>query len=176
MLKPQNFFLGLIILMFLSGCEPTINSQKITQNAQNLRENVRNIDTQRIVQSAQNVRENVQNIDTKKIVQSAQNLRENLQNIKPSSPLKTQEPKAVPESLENADPVLAEIIGTVLEEEPPSTSKPSPDADEYNGDRNRGAFAGSPPDEPTTVCTDDSTNPAVWTGLFGWNRWNCPLC
>ena len=151
MLKPQNFFLGLIILMFVSGCEPTINSQQITQNAQNLRENVRNIDTQRIVQSAQNVRENVrnidtqrivqsaqtvrenvQNIDTKKIVQSAQNLRENLQNIKPSSPLKIKEPKAVPESLENTDPVLAEIIGTVLEEEPPSTSKPSPDADELD--------------------------------------------
>ena len=137
--------------MFVSGCEPTINSQQITQNAQNLRENVRNIDTQRIVQSAQNVREsvrnidtqrivqsaqtvrgNVQNIDTKKIVQSAQNLRENLQNIKPSSPLKIKEPKAVPESLENTDPVLAEIIGTVLEEEPPSTSKPSLDADELD--------------------------------------------
>ena len=137
--------------MLLGGCEPNITSQQITQNAQNLRENVRNIDTQKIVQSAQNVRENVrtidtqrivqsaqtirknvQNIDTKQIVQSAQNLRENLQNIKPSSPLKIQEPKTVPESLENTDPVLAEIIGTVLDEEQPSTSKPSPDADELD--------------------------------------------
>ena len=50
--------------MFVSGCEPTINSQQITQNAQNLRENVRNIDTQRITQGAQNLKKNLQNFRT----------------------------------------------------------------------------------------------------------------
>ena len=54
----------MIILIIFGGCEPTINTQQITQSAQNLRENVRNIDTQRITQGAQNLRENVRNIDT----------------------------------------------------------------------------------------------------------------
>ena len=59
MLKLQNFSLFLIILIIFGGCEPTINTQQITQSAQNLRENVRNIDTQRITQGAQNLRENL---------------------------------------------------------------------------------------------------------------------
>ena len=61
MVKVQNFNLFLIILIIFGGCEPTINTQQITQSAQNLRENVRNIDTQRITQGAQNLRENIQN-------------------------------------------------------------------------------------------------------------------
>ena len=51
----------MIILIIFGGCEPTINTQQITQSAQNLRENVRNIDTQRITQGAQDLRENIQN-------------------------------------------------------------------------------------------------------------------
>ena len=42
--------------MIFAGCEPTVNTQQITQSAQNLRENVRNIDTQRITQGAQNLK------------------------------------------------------------------------------------------------------------------------
>ena len=52
MLKVQNFSLFFMIIMIFGGCEPTINTQQITQGAQNLRENVRNIDTQRITQGA----------------------------------------------------------------------------------------------------------------------------
>ena len=44
----------MIILIIFGGCEPTINTQQITQSAQNLRENVRNIDTQRITQGQTN--------------------------------------------------------------------------------------------------------------------------
>ena len=61
MLKLQNFSLFLITFIIFGGCEPTLNTQQITQSAQNLRENVRNIDTQRITQGAQNLRENIQN-------------------------------------------------------------------------------------------------------------------
>ena len=99
MLKMQKLsFISLILMAFI-GCEPNIDSQQIAQSAQNLRENVRNIDTQRITQGAQN-------------------LRENLQNFSPSSPLKKQNQESTPESLKNTDPVLAEILGDVLEEAP----------------------------------------------------------
>ena len=99
MLKMQKLsFISLILMAFI-GCEPNIDTQQIAQSAQNLRENVRNIDTQRITQGAQN-------------------LRENLQNFSPSSPLKKQSQEPTPESLKNTDPVLAEILGDVLEEEP----------------------------------------------------------
>jgi len=99
MLKMQKLsFISLILMAFI-GCEPNIDTQQIAQSAQNLRENVRNIDTQRITQGAQN-------------------LRENLQNFSPSSPLKKQNQEPTPESLKNTDPVLAEILGDVLEEEP----------------------------------------------------------
>ena len=99
MLKMQKLsFISLILMTFI-GCEPNIDTQQIAQSAQNLRENVRNIDTQRITQGAQN-------------------LRENLQNFSPSSPLKKQNQEPTPESLKNTDPVLAEILGDVLEEEP----------------------------------------------------------
>lgn len=118
MLKMQKLiFLGQISIV-IAGCEPNINTQQITQGAQNLRENVRNIDTQRITQGAQNLRENVRNIDTQRITQGAQNLRENLQNFSPSSPLKKKNQESTPESLKNTDPVLAEILGDVLEEAP----------------------------------------------------------
>ena len=70
MLKLQNFSLFLIILIIFGGCEPTINTQQITQSAQNLRENVRNIDTQRITQGAQNLRENIQNFRTSSSTQN----------------------------------------------------------------------------------------------------------
>ena len=73
----MSFFL--IILIIFGGCEPTINTQQITQSAQNLRENVRNIDKQQITQGAQNLRENIRNIDTQRITQGAQNLKENIQ-------------------------------------------------------------------------------------------------
>ena len=99
MLKMQKLsFISLISMAFI-GCEPNIDTQQIAQSAQNLRENVRNIDTQRITQGAQN-------------------LRDNLQNFSPSSPLKKQSQEPTPESLKNTDPVLAEILGDVLEEEP----------------------------------------------------------
>ena len=99
MLKKQKLsFISLILMAFI-GCEPNIDTQQIAQSAQNLRENVRNIDTQRITQGAQN-------------------LRDNLQNFSPSSPLKKQSQEPTPESLKNTDPVLAEILGDVLEEEP----------------------------------------------------------
>ena len=99
MFKMQKLsFISLILTTFI-GCEPNIDTQQIAQSAQNLRENVRNIDTQRITQGAQN-------------------LRENLQNFSPSSPLKKQNQEPTPESLKNTDPVLAEILGDVLEEEP----------------------------------------------------------
>ena len=99
MLKMQKLsFISLILMTFI-GCDPNIDTQQIAQSAQNLRENVRNIDTQRITQGAQN-------------------LRENLQNLSPSSPLKKQNQESTPESLKNTDPVLAEILGDVLEEEP----------------------------------------------------------
>ena len=90
MLKLQKFLLFLIISVIFGGCEPTINTQQITQSAQNLRENVRNIDTQRITQGAQNLRENVRNIDTQRITQGAQNLRENIQNFRKSSSTQNQ--------------------------------------------------------------------------------------
>ena len=99
MLKMQKLsFISLISMAFI-GCEPNIDTQQIAQSAQNLRENVRNIDTQRITQGAQN-------------------LRENLQNFSPSSPLKKKNQESTPESLKNTDPVLAEILGDVLEEAP----------------------------------------------------------
>ena len=60
MLNMRKFFLVAVVIVF-GGCEPTINTQQITQSAQNLRENVRNIDTQRITQGAQNLKENLQN-------------------------------------------------------------------------------------------------------------------
>ena len=107
-----------MIIMIFGGCEPTINTQQITQGAQNLRENVRNIDTQRITQGAQNLRENVRNIDTQRITQSAQNLKENIQNFRTSSSTGNQSIGSPQESLNNTDPVLAEILGDVLDEEP----------------------------------------------------------
>ena len=73
MVKMPKFFLYLAISMIIAACEPTVNTKKITQSAQNLRENVRNIDTQKISQGAQNFRENVRNIDTQRITQCAQN-------------------------------------------------------------------------------------------------------
>jgi hypothetical protein len=85
------------------GCEPTINTQQITQGAQNLRENVRNIDTQRITQGAQN-------------------LKENLQNFRTSSSTQNQNTDPVKESLQTTDPVLAGILGDVLDEEPVTTT------------------------------------------------------
>ena len=100
--------------MVIVGCEPNLNSQQITQGAQNLRENVRNIDTQKITQGAQNLRENVRNIDTQKIAQGAQNLKENLQNFAGSSAVENKSSNPTPESLKNTDPVLAEILGDVL--------------------------------------------------------------
>ena len=100
--------------MAFIGCEPNIDTQQITQSAQNLRENVRNIDTQRITQGAQNLRENVRNIDTQKIVQGAQNLKDNLQNFAGSSPVENKSSNPTPEGLKNTDPVLAEILGDVL--------------------------------------------------------------
>ena len=57
MLNMRKFFLVAVVIV-IGGCEPTINTQQITQSAQNLRENVRNIDTQRITQGAQNLKEN----------------------------------------------------------------------------------------------------------------------
>ena len=107
--------------MIFGGCEPTINTQQITQNAQNLRENVRNIDTQRIAQGAQNLSENIRNIDTQRITQGAQNLRENLQNLRTSSSEQDQNTVSNQNSLKNTDPVLAEILGDVLDEEPVTT-------------------------------------------------------
>ena len=104
--------------MIFNGCEPTINTQQITQSAQNLRENVRNIDTQRITQGAQNLRENVRNIDTQRITQSAQNLKENIQNFRTSSSTQNQSIGSPQESLNNTDPVLSEILGDILDEEP----------------------------------------------------------
>ena len=121
MLKVQNFYPFLVILMIFGGCEPTINTQQITQGAQNLRENVRNIDTQRITQGAQNLRENVRNIDTQRIAQGAENLRDNLQNFRKSSSAQNQNIGSAQESLNNTDPVLAEILGNVLDEEPVTT-------------------------------------------------------
>jgi len=118
MLKMQKLIFLLLISMVIEGCEPNINTQQITQGAQNLRENVRNIDTQRISQSAQNLRENVRNIDTQKIAQGAQNLKENLQNFAGSSSIVNQSSQSTTENLKNTDPVLAEILGDVLEEEP----------------------------------------------------------
>ena len=99
MLKLQNFSLCLIVLIIFGGCEPTINTQQITQSAQNLRENVRNIDTQRITQGAQN-------------------LRENIQNFRKSSSTENQSIGSAQENLSNTDPVLAEILGDVLDEDP----------------------------------------------------------
>ena len=64
MLKTPKLFFILAISMIFSGCEPTVNTQQITQSAQNLRENVRNIDTQRITQGAQNLKKNLQNLRT----------------------------------------------------------------------------------------------------------------
>ena len=102
MLKMRSFFLFLVVIVF-GGCEPTINTQQITQSAQNLRENVRNIDTQRITQGAQN-------------------LKENLQNFRTSSSTQNQNTDAAPESLQTTDPVLAGILGDVLDEEPVTTT------------------------------------------------------
>ena len=102
MLKMRKFFLVAVVIVF-GGCEPTINTQQITQSAQNLRENVRNIDTQRITQGAQN-------------------LKENLQNFRTSSSTQNQNTDAAPESLQTTDPVLAGILGDVLDEEPVTTT------------------------------------------------------
>lgn len=102
MLNMRKFFLVAVLIVF-GGCEPTINTQQITQSAQNLRENVRNIDTQRITQGAQN-------------------LKENLQNFRTSSSAQNQNTDAAPESLQTTDPVLAGILGDVLDEEPVTTS------------------------------------------------------
>ena len=104
MLKVQQFFLFLIVLTIFAGCEPTINTQQITQSAQNLRENVRNIDTQRITQGAQNLKENIQNFRT-------------------SSSTQNQSISSEQESLNNTDPILAEILGDVLDEEPVITAE-----------------------------------------------------
>jgi hypothetical protein len=114
MLKMQKLSFLWLILMVIVGCEPNLNTQQITQGAQNLRENVRNIDTQKITQGAQNLRENVRNIDTQKIAQGAQNLKENLQNFAGSSAAENKSSNPTPESLKNTDPVLAEILGDVL--------------------------------------------------------------
>lgn len=102
MLKMKKLFLFVIVIVF-GGCEPTINTQQITQSAQNLRENVRNIDTQRITQGAQN-------------------LKENLQNLRTSSSTQNQDIDTAPESLQTTDPVLAGILGDVLDEEPVNTA------------------------------------------------------
>ena len=102
MLKMRKLFLFVVLIVF-GGCEPTINTQQITQSAQNLRENVRNIDTQRITQGAQN-------------------LKENLQNFRTSSSTQNQNTDAAPESLQTTDPVLAGILGDVLDEEPVTTT------------------------------------------------------
>ncbi len=118
MLKSHNFPLYLMILIISGGCEPTINTEQITQGAQNLRENVRNIDTQQITQGAQNLRENIRNIDTQRITQGAQNLKENIQNFRKSSSTQNQSIGSAQESINNTDPVIAEILGDILEEEP----------------------------------------------------------
>ena len=102
MLNMRKIFLVAVVIVF-NGCEPTINTQQITQSAQNLRENVRNIDTQRITQGAQN-------------------LKENLQNFRTSSSTQIQNTDAAPESLQTTDPVLAGILGDVLDEEPVTTT------------------------------------------------------
>jgi len=122
MLKSHNFPLYLMILIISGGCEPTINTQQITQGAQNLRENVRNIDTQQITQGAQNLRENIRNIDTQRITQGAQNLKENIQNFRKSSSTQNQSLGSAQESINNTDPVIAEILGDILEEEPVITA------------------------------------------------------
>ena len=103
MLKSHNFSLYLMILIISGGCEPTINTQQITQGAQNLRENIRNIDTQRITQGAQN-------------------LKENIQNFRKSSSTQNQSIGSTQESINNTDPVIAEILGDILEEEPVITA------------------------------------------------------
>ena len=103
MLKSHNFPLYLMILIISGGCEPTINTQQITQGAQNLRENIRNIDTQRITQGAQN-------------------LKENIQNFRKSSSTQNQSIGSTQESINNTDPVIAEILGDILEEEPVITA------------------------------------------------------
>ena len=102
MLNMRKFFLVACVIVS-GGCEPTINTQQITQSAQNLRENVRNIDTQRITQGTQN-------------------LKENLQNFRTSSSTQNQNTDAAPESLQTTDPVLAGILGDVLDEEPVTTT------------------------------------------------------
>ena len=122
MLKSHNFPLYLMILIISGGCEPTINTQQITQGAQNLRENVRNIDTQQITQGAQNLRENIRNIDTQRITQGAQNFKENIKNFRKSSSTQNQSIGSAQESINNTDPVIAEILGDILEEEPVITA------------------------------------------------------
>ena len=109
--------------MIIAACEPTVNTKKITQSAQNLRENVRNIDTQKISQGAQNFRENVRNIDTQRITQGAQNLKKNLQNFRTSPSTNSQNIDPTPESLATTDPVLAGILGDVLEEDSVTTAE-----------------------------------------------------
>ena len=104
MLKTPKFFFILAISMIFAGCEPTVNTQQITQSAQNLRENVRNIDTQRITQGAQNLKKNLQNLRTTPST--------NKQNTDPAS-----------ESLTNTDPILAGILGDVLEEDTVTTTE-----------------------------------------------------
>ena len=123
MLKLQKLIFLWLISIVIVGCEPNINTQQITQNAQNLRENVRNIDTQRITQGAQNLRENVRNIDTQRIAQGAQNLKENLQNLAGSPSIENQSLQSTHENLKNTDPVLAEILGDVLEEDQVKTDQ-----------------------------------------------------
>ena len=121
--------------MIFAGCEPTVNTQKITQSAQNLGENVRNIDTQRITQGAQNLRENVRNIDTTRITQGAQNLKENLQNLRNSSTTQIRDADPVSESLENTDPVLADILGDVLDEKPVNAAGSNQEIEELDTTR-----------------------------------------
>ena len=104
--------------MIFGSCEPTINTQQMTQSAQNLRENVRNIDKQQITQGAQNLRESIRNIDTQRITQGAQNLKENIQNFRTSSSTQNQSIDSAQEGLNITDPVLAEILGDVLDEDP----------------------------------------------------------
>jgi hypothetical protein len=104
MLKTPKFFFIFAISMIFAGCEPTVNTQQITQSAQNLRENVRNIDTQRITQGAQNLKKNLQNLRTTPST--------NNQNTDPAS-----------ESLATTDPILAGILGDVLEEDSVTTTE-----------------------------------------------------
>ena len=135
MLKIQKLIFLWLILMAFIGCEPNIDTQQITQSAQNLRENVRNIDTQKITQGAQNLRENVRNIDTQKIAQGAQNLKDNLQNFAGSSPVENKSSNPTPEGLKNTDPVLAEILGDVLADDQVQVDQTKQNVEEFDTTR-----------------------------------------